>query len=154
MVGIRYLVCTYARGPSPERGGYYQVKIYQMIGSDLHDEEVDFDEGKEENHIRLELLAIEAALQRIGPTKHPIVFLTRQKYIFDHAKALRANDFRKSDGKPAANIDLWRRIEKLDPDDRVEWRFAERDYDQMIEEWKEGKEREALINRALERDPY
>lgn len=154
LAGIRYLVCTYSRGPSPERGGHYQVKIYQMIGSDLHDEEVDFGEGKTETHIRLELLAIEAALHRIGATSHPIVFLTRQDYIVKYAKILRANDFKKSDRKPAANIDVWRRIEELDPDDRIEWRFAERDFDEMIEEWKAEKERDALIERAMERDSY
>jgi ribonuclease HI len=123
-----------------------------MSGSEIADEDVDGGFGGGENHIQLELMAIEAALERIGPTKHPIVFLTRQKYIADYAKTLRANDFKKADMTEAANIGLWRRIEALDPDDAIEWRFAERDYDEMVEEWKNEKENAADKNRAISRD--
>ena len=154
VAGIRYLVCTYSRGPSPAHGGRYQVAIYQMNGSDIHDEEVEFGSGAQETHIRLELLAIEAALRRVGPTPHPVVFLTRQKYIPDYAKTLRGNGFKKADGKDAANVDVWRRIAELDPDDRIEWRYAERDYDEMIEEWKAEKNLDHLINDAVANDPY
>lgn len=152
LAGVRYLVCTYAKGPSTAKDGHFQVTVYEMFGSDLNDEEAEYGGDEGASHIRLELLAIEAALKLIGSTAHPIVFLTRQKYIPDYAAEILGNGFKRRNGKPAANEDLWRRIAALDPESRIEWRFAERDYEDMIEEWKEEKEIENNIASALERD--
>lgn len=152
--GVRYLVCTYSKGPSTKHEGQFTVKIYEMYGSDIADEEVEYGAEDGATHIRLELRGIEAALMNIGTTTHPIVFLTRQKYIPDHAEALRSRDFKLSSGKPAANVDVWKRIAELDPNGRIEWRYADRDYDEMIEAWKEEKELDANMASALERDPY
>jgi ribonuclease HI len=154
IAGVRYLICTYANGPSAKKRGSYRVVVYQMFGSDIEHEEADAEIGDQENHIQLELRAIETALIIIGETTHPIVFLTRQKYLADHAKSLRARGFKRTNGQPAANIDQWRRIEALDPNEVVEWRFAERDYDEMVEEWKAEKELAATMQNAIDRDPW
>lgn len=151
--GIRYLVCTYSNGPSGDEKGRYRLVVYQMFGSDIEEEEIDGDIGRGESHIRLELMAIRAALQKIGRTTHPVVFLSRQKYLFDYANKLRANSFRKTDGKAAANLDLWREIEALDPNDRIEWRFATEDYDKKVEEWKADKQLDSDIQQAEGSNP-
>ncbi|WP_425088183.1 hypothetical protein [Stappia sp.] len=152
--GTRYLVCTYSNGPSAKGKGRFRVHIYRMNGSEVEKESFDagFATGNE-THVRLDLLAIKAGLEEIGLTRDPVVVLTRLEYIPLHMKNLRKFDFYKKGGrgKEAANADILREIaSSLDPDDRIEWRFAERDYDTMVEEWKADKQLDSDIQRAEE----
>lgn len=155
--GSRYLVCTCANGTSDKKKGRYRVTIYKMFGSEI--EEDSFDAGfaaNNETHVRLDLMAIQAGLEAIGPTLDPILVLTRLEYIPLHMRNLRQFNFytKSGEGKEAKNADILRKIASLDPTDRIEWRFAERDYNQMVEEWKAEKQLDADILRAVESDPY
>lgn len=154
LAGIHYIICSYSRGNSPNRSGYYSAKVYELNGTLIQETTEVSGEDSEATHARLELLGIEAALEQLGPTEFPVLCLTRQEYIPKHIANLRANDFRKAGGVEAANADIWRRIAALDPKGKIEWHFTNRDLDEEVEDRIAEQENEMWMERAKSRDPW
>lgn len=154
LAGIRYIICSYSNGKTPEGPGRYTAKIYELSGTSIEDTQEIYGSDAGATHARLELLGIEAALARIGPPEFPILCLSRQEYISKYASELRSNGFRTAAGDRAANADVWERIAVLDPDAKVEWHFVDRDLDEEIADRIAEQENEFWMQRAMERDPW
>lgn len=154
LAGRRRLICVTAHGPSQTETGYTKLTIYHMVGAEIEEETTEWETGPEKDNIRLELMAVKRALESTGATDEPVIVLSRNEYLAKHAQRLRENGFKKANGGTAANADIWEQIVALDPHNLLQWHFATRPYDEEIEDWKEEVERDCLIERAMNRDPY
>lgn len=123
--GIKKHVDVYTDGAcsgNPGPGGYGAILVYEGVEKELCGGE------KETTNNRMELLAVIVALTALKEPCH-VTVTTDSKYVSDGmtkgwARSWRARGWRKSDGKPALNKELWERLLELTEKHEVEFVWA------------------------------
>lgn len=96
---------------NPGPGGYGAILVYNGFEKELSGGE------RETTNNRMELLAVITALEALKEPCH-VTVTTDSKYVSDGiskgwAESWRAHGWKKSDGKPALNRELWERLLEL-----------------------------------------
>lgn len=104
---------------NPGPGGYGCILEFRGIEREIHGGE------HETTNNRMELTAVIKGLEAFRE-KCRIIITTDSKYVCDAitkgwAKSWKANNWKKSDGKKALNIDLWERLLELLAEHEVEF---------------------------------
>ena len=104
---------------NPGKGGWGAVLIYKDIRKEMSGGEV------ETTNNRMELTA---AIEGLKALKEPcrVKLYSDSKYLIDGitkdwARSWRAKGWKKSDGKPALNVDLWEEVLRLDEYHEIEY---------------------------------
>ena len=104
---------------NPGPGGWGAILIYKDIKKEMSGGD------KETTNNKMELTA---AIEGLSALKEPcrVKLYSDSKYLIDGitkdwAKSWRAKGWKKSDGKPALNIDLWEKILELDEYHEIEY---------------------------------
>lgn len=106
---------------NPGPGGWAAVLIHsekqrEMSGGEAHT-----------TNNRMEMMAIIRALQALKGA-HPVQVFTDSKYVSDGMQKWLAqwqrNNYRKSDGKPVKNADLWKDLDILVKKRQVSWHWV------------------------------
>ncbi len=104
---------------NPGPGGYGAILVYNGVEKELCGGE------RETTNNRMELLAVITALEALKEPCH-VTVTTDSKYVSDGiskgwAESWRAHGWKKSDGKPALNRELWERLLELVSKHEVEF---------------------------------
>ena len=104
---------------NPGPGGWGAILIYKDIRKEMSGGD------KETTNNRMELTA---AIEGLSALKEPcrVKLYSDSKYLIDGitkdwARGWRAKGWKKSDGKPALNIDLWEKVLELDEYHEIEY---------------------------------
>lgn len=104
---------------NPGKGGWGAILIYKDIKKEMSGGD------KETTNNRMELTA---AIEGLSALKEPcrVKLYSDSKYLIDGitkdwARGWRAKGWKKSDGKPALNIDLWEKVLELDEYHEIEY---------------------------------
>ncbi len=104
---------------NPGKGGWGAILIYKDFKKEMSGGE------KETTNNKMELTA---AIQGLSALKEPcrVKLYSDSKYLIDGitkdwARSWRAKGWKKSDGKPALNIDLWEKLLQLDEYHEIEY---------------------------------
>lgn len=104
---------------NPGPGGWGAILIYKDIRKEMSGGD------KETTNNKMELTA---AIEGLSALKEPcrVKLYSDSKYLIDGitkdwARGWRAKGWKKSDGKPALNVDLWERILELDEYHEIEY---------------------------------
>ena len=104
---------------NPGPGGWGAILIYKDIKKEMSGGD------KETTNNKMELTA---AIEGLSALKEPcrVKLYSDSKYLIDGitkdwARSWRAKGWKKSDGKPALNIDLWKKILELDEYHEIEY---------------------------------
>ena len=104
---------------NPGPGGWGAILIYKDIRKEMSGGEV------ETTNNRMELTA---AIEGLKALKEPcrVKLYSDSKYLIDGitkdwARSWRAKGWKKSDGKPALNVDLWEEVLRLDEYHEIEY---------------------------------
>jgi ribonuclease HI len=104
---------------NPGKGGWGAILIYGEYKKELCGGE------KETTNNKMELTA---AIQGLSALTEPceVMLYSDSKYLIDGmtkgwAKSWQSKGWRKSDGKPALNVDLWEKILELDQKHKIEY---------------------------------
>ena len=104
---------------NPGPGGWGAILIYKDIRKEMSGGD------KETTNNRMELTA---AIEGLSALKEPcrVKLYSDSKYLIDGitkdwARGWRAKGWKKSDGKPALNVDLWEKILELDEYHEIEY---------------------------------
>ena len=104
---------------NPGKGGWGAILIYGEHKKELCGGE------KETTNNKMELTA---AIQGLSALTEPceVMLYSDSKYLIDGmtkgwAKSWQSKGWRKSDGKPALNVDLWKKILELDQKHKIEY---------------------------------
>lgn len=104
---------------NPGPGGWGAILIYKDIKKEMSGGD------KETTNNKMELTA---AIEGLSALKEPcrVKLYSDSKYLIDGitkdwARSWRAKGWKKSDGKPALNIDLWEKILELDEYHEIEY---------------------------------
>ena len=104
---------------NPGPGGWGAILIYKDIRKEMSGGD------KETTNNKMELTA---AIEGLSALKEPcrVKLYSDSKYLIDGitkgwARSWRAKGWKKSDGKPALNVDLWERILELDEYHEIEY---------------------------------
>ena len=104
---------------NPGPGGYGAILVYNGFEKELSGGE------RETTNNKMELLAVITALEALKEPCH-VTVTTDSKYVSDGiskgwAESWRAHGWKKSDGKPALNRELWERLLELISKHEVEF---------------------------------
>ena len=104
---------------NPGKGGWGAILIYKDYKKEMSGGE------KETTNNKMELTA---AIEGLSALKEPcrVKLYSDSKYLIDGitkgwARSWRAKNWKKSDGKPALNVELWERILELDEYHEIEY---------------------------------
>ena len=104
---------------NPGPGGWGAILIYKDIRKEMSGGD------KETTNNRMELTA---AIEGLSALKEPcrVKLYSDSKYLIDGitkdwARGWRAKGWKKSDGKPALNVDLWEKVLELDEYHEIEY---------------------------------
>lgn len=102
-------------------GKAYQASLRCVIGDKEYVRKVSGESEKGESRLRLELRAVLIGMERMAKPSE-ITIKTGCSYIrtgYTYMETWRQSNWVKSDGKPVANADLWRRLEELSRAHRI-----------------------------------
>ncbi len=104
---------------NPGKGGYGAILVYNGFEKELSGGE------RETTNNKMELLAVITALEALKESCH-VTVTTDSKYVSDGiskgwAESWRSHGWKKSDGKPALNRELWERLLELISKHEVEF---------------------------------
>ena len=104
---------------NPGKGGWGAILIYKDYKKEMSGGE------KETTNNRMELTA---AIEGLSALKEPcrVKLYSDSKYLIDGitkgwARSWRAKNWKKADGKPALNVELWERVLELDEYHEIEY---------------------------------
>ena len=107
---------------NPGRGGWGAVLSYNGTERELSGGEINTTNN------RMEMTAVIRALQQLKKPNCSIDIYTDSQYVIrginEWLPAWRKKNFRKKDGKPVLNVDLWQQLEEAAAQHKIQWHWV------------------------------
>lgn len=107
---------------NPGPGGWGALLRFQGKDKELYGAE------PETTNNRMEMTAVICALEALKHARHPVILTTDSRYVMDGLTkwlpGWKKNGWKTAAKKPVKNVDLWKRLDELVSQHKIEWHWV------------------------------